>query len=185
MSGIDNASSIPTSVKSAAARVLDLVAFFADLTEAERDALAAKARLRRYDEGEVLVDPETVLRSLFVIGAGVASQTVATSEGEVEALRLGPGDHFGEIGMLAGQPIEATLRALAPVTIYELAEEDLGPVLQARPEISRELGRAFARRQAAGQLILSPNIDKTVQPAHLAAWFSEHLQRLFEVANAE
>ena len=72
-----------------------------------------------------------------------------------------------------------------PVTIYELAKEYLGPVLQARPEISRELGRALARRQAAGQLTASPNVDKTVPPGRLAAWFSEGLQRLFEVVNAE
>jgi small-conductance mechanosensitive channel len=185
VAGIDDGSKIPQDVKTAAARALDLSAIFADLTEGERDTLAAKAKRKRYDEGAVLVDPGTVLRSLFVIGAGVASQTITTSEGEVESLRLGPGDHFGEIGMLAGQPTEATLKALVPVTIYELAKEDLGPVLQTRPEISGELGRALARRQAVGQLSASPNADKTVAPGHLTAWFSERLQRLFELANAE
>jgi small-conductance mechanosensitive channel/CRP-like cAMP-binding protein len=184
VAGVDDGSASTRKAKTAAARALDLVAIFADLTGEELDTLAAKTRRRHYEEGEALVDPGTVLRSLFVIGAGVVSQTVATSEGEVESLRLGPGDHFGGIEMLAGQPTEATLKALVPVTIYELAKEDLGPVLQARPEISGELGRALARHQAAGQLSASPNIDKTA-PGHLAAWFSERLQRLFEVVNAE
>jgi small-conductance mechanosensitive channel/CRP-like cAMP-binding protein len=178
-------SAVAAHAKTAASRALDQVAIFADLTEEERDALAVKTKRRHYDEGEVLVEPGTVLRSLFVIGAGVALQTVATSEGEVETLRLGPGDHFGEIGMLAGQPAEHKLKALVPVTIYELAKEDLGPILQARPEISRDLGCALARRQTAGQLTASPNVDKTVQPVSLATWFSERLQRLFEVVSAE
>jgi CRP-like cAMP-binding protein len=178
VAGIDDGSKIPQDVKTAAARALDLSAIFADLTEGERDTLAAKAKRKRYDEGAVLVDPGTVLRSLFVIGAGVASQTITTSEGEVESLRLGPGDHFGEIGMLAGQPTEATLKALVPVTIYELAKEDLGPVLQTRPEISGELGRALARRQAVGQLSASPNADKTVAPGHLTRLQQRHRKRV-------
>ena len=126
-----------------------------------------------------------MLQSLFVVGAGVVSLTAVVSEGEIEFLRIGPGDHFGEIGMLTGHPAEATLKALVPVITYELAKEDLAPVLEARPEVSHELCRALARRQAAGQLIASANIDKSVPPRRVAAWFSDRLHRLFDLANAE
>jgi CRP-like cAMP-binding protein len=155
------------------------------LTEEERKTLAAVARHKQYDEGDALVEPGTVLQSLFVIGAGVVSLTTAVSEREIEFLRLGPGDHFGEIGMLTGRPAEATLKALVPVTTYELAKEDLAPVLEARPEVSHALCRALARRQAAGQLITSPDIDKTVPIRRVAAWFSDRLHRLFDLTNAE
>ena len=74
------------------------------------------------------------MRSLFVIGAGVVSLTTVQPKDEIEFLRLGPGDHFGEIGMLTGRPAEVTLKALVPVTTYELAKETLAPVLEARPE---------------------------------------------------
>jgi CRP-like cAMP-binding protein len=87
--------------------------------------------------------------------------------------------------MLTGHPAEVTLKALAPVTTYELAKEDLAAVLEARPELSQELCRALAKRQAAGQLIASPDIDKTAPPRHVAAWFSDRLHRLFDLANAE
>jgi small-conductance mechanosensitive channel/CRP-like cAMP-binding protein len=171
--------------RTAEERALDLVAIFTDMTEEERKTLAAKARLKHYDEGDALAEPGTVLRSLFVIGAGVVALTTAASEGEIEFLRLGPGDHFGEIGMLTGRPAEATLKALVPVTTYELAKEDLAPVLEARPEVSHAFCRALARRQAAGQLIASPDIDKTVPLRRVAAWFSDRLHRLFDLANAE
>jgi small-conductance mechanosensitive channel/CRP-like cAMP-binding protein len=175
----------PKQAKTAAERVLDLVAIFADMTEEERKTLAAKARHKHYDEGDALVEPGTVLRSLFVIGAGVVSVTTAISESEIELLRLGPGDHFGEIGMLTGRPSEATFEALAPVTTYELTKEDLAPVLEARPEVSHALCRALARREAAGQLVASPDIDKTVPLRSVAAWFSDRLHRLFDLASAE
>ncbi len=67
-----------------------------------RKTLAAKATHKHYDQGEALVEPGNVLHSLFVIGAGVVTITQVLSEGEIELLRIGPGDHFGEIGLLTG-----------------------------------------------------------------------------------
>src|SRR5262249_16744373 len=157
----------------------NLVSIFAGLTEDERKRLAEQTHVKHYDEGEALVEPGNVLTSLFVIGEGVVSLTVSAAESEIEFLRIGPGDHFGEVGMLTGPPAGATVKALVAVTTYELAKEDLAPVLEARPEIAHELCRALARRQTAGQLISSANIDKSVPPHRVAAWFSERLHRLF------
>jgi len=177
--------SLPKNGKTAAERVIDLVAIFAHLTEAERRTLAAKTKPKHYDEGEVLVEPGTVLGSLFVIGAGVVSLRAVVSEGEMELLRIGPGDHFGEIGMLTGHPSEVTFKARVPVTTYELTKEDLAPVLEARPEVSHELCRALAKCQAVGQLIAAGEIDKSAPPRRVAAWFSDRLHRLFDLAKAE
>jgi len=177
--------SLPKNGKTAAERVIDLVAIFAHLTEEERRRLAAKTKPKHYDEGEVLVEPGTVLGSLFVIGAGVVSLTAVVSEGEMELLRIGPGDHFGEIGMLTGHPSELTFKARVPVTTYELTKEDLAPVLEARPEVSLELCRALAKCQAVGQLIAAGEIDKSAPPRRVAAWFSDRLHRLFDLAKAE
>ncbi|HEY3912405.1 MAG TPA: mechanosensitive ion channel family protein [Stellaceae bacterium] len=169
-----------------AERVLALLAIFAGLTDEERMTLAAKTRPKHYDEGETLVEPGTVLHSLFMIGAGVVSITTIVSEGEIELMRLGPGDHFGEIGLLTGAAASARLWALAPATIYELAKDDLAPMLEARPEVSHELCRALARRQAAGQLLIaSPDIDRSVPANRVAGWFSDRLHRLFDLAGAE
>jgi small-conductance mechanosensitive channel len=175
----------PEAEDTAAVRAFDLVELFDQLTAAERENLAAKAATRQYDEGDVLLEPGTLLQSLHVIGGGVASITQVHSEGEIELLRLGPGDHFGEIGLLTGHASEVSIRALTPITIYELAKDDLAPVIESRPEVSRAMCRALARRQAAGQLIASPGIDKDLPPSRVAAWFSERLHRLFDLASAE
>ena len=171
--------------KNAVERVLDLVAIFSDLTEAERETLAAKVQTHHYEEGEILVKPGALLESLHVIGSGVVSITLLSSEGEVELLRLGPGDHFGEVSLLTGHPAQATITALTPVTAYELSKADLAPVIEARPEVSQAVCRALARRQAAGQLMIAPDLDKSVPPSGVAAWFSVRLHRLFDLAQAE
>jgi small-conductance mechanosensitive channel/CRP-like cAMP-binding protein len=175
---------LPEVAKSAVERATDLVAIFAEMTEDERKKLAAKAKRAHHDEAAVIVAPGTVLHSLFIIGAGVVSITRDVSVGEIELLRLGPGDHFGEIGMLTGAGAPATLRALAPVTSYELDKEDLAPVLEARPGVSKGLCRVLARRQAAGQLLSSPEIESE-PPSHVANWLSDRLHRLFDLAAAK
>ncbi|MGH7032015.1 MAG: cyclic nucleotide-binding domain-containing protein, partial [Stellaceae bacterium] len=169
----------------AAERVLGLLDIFAGLTGEERTTLAAKSQHKHYDQGETLVEPGTVLHSLFMIGAGVVSITVIISEGEIELMRLGPGDHFGELGLLTEAPASARLSALAAVTLYELTKDDLAPILEARPPVAHEMCRALARRQAAGRLIASPEIASSVPANRVAGWFSDRLHRLFDLANAE
>src|SRR6267143_2371063 len=98
-------------------RLLDLVAIFASLTTDERKAIAAKLKQKSYDQDETLVEPGTVLQSLFIVGTGVLSFTQEGTLGEIELLRIGPGEHFGEIGMLTGTPATAKISALMPATV--------------------------------------------------------------------
>jgi small-conductance mechanosensitive channel/CRP-like cAMP-binding protein len=175
----------PAPEKPLAERALALVELFAALTAAERKELAAKAVERHYDEGEVLVKVGTVLQSLHVIAAGVVSITQVHSEGEIELLRLGPGDHFGEIGLLTGKATGAGARALTLVTLYELSKDDLAPLIEARPEVSQAMCRSLARRQAAGQAMAAAEIDQNLPPSRVAAWFSERLHRLFDLTHSE
>ena len=121
-------------IKTAVERAFDIVAIFASLTEEERQTLVGKTKRKRYDKGDVLVKPGVRLGSLFIIGAGVVSVTRVSSEGEIELMRVGPGDHFGEIGLLTGDASQVTLKALTPVTTYELAKEHLTPLIAARPD---------------------------------------------------
>jgi small-conductance mechanosensitive channel len=166
-------------------RLLELVAIFASLTTDERKSIAAKLKQKSYDQGETLVEPGTVLQSLFIVGTGVLSFTQEGTLGEIELLRIGPGDNFGEIGMLTGAPATAKISALMPATVYELAKDDLSPLLEARPEVAQELCRALARRQAAGQLVASTELAEAVPANRLTTWFSARLHRLYDLANVE
>jgi len=166
-------------------RLLELVAIFATFTPEERSVIAAKLKEKSYDEGEILVAPGAVLQSLFIVGNGVLSFTREEIEGDIELLRLGPGDHFGEIGMLTGAGAIAKLSALIPTTVYELAKADLTPILEARPQVAQELCRALARRQAVAGLDASPELDEILPKHRLTSWFSERLHRLYDVVNIE
>ncbi len=85
-------------------RILRLVSVFASLTTDERKALAAKLRPATYDQGDRLVEPGQVPKSLFIVGSGVLSVTRDEDDGEIEVKRLGPADYYGDISMLTGSP---------------------------------------------------------------------------------
>jgi CRP-like cAMP-binding protein len=99
-------------------------------------------------------------------------------------LRLGPGDHFGEIGVLTDKPSTATIVALTPVTLYELAKVDFAGVVEARPEVAHELPRAMARRQAADLTVGSVELDGGAPPYRLTSWFVTRIQRLYNFESA-
>jgi len=178
----DHASAKSTSGRE---RLLELVEIFASLMAEERSAIAAKLKPKSYDKGEILVEPGTNLHSLFIVGAGVLSLTRVESVGEIEVMRIGPGDHFGEIGMLTGAPVKSKISALIPATVYELTKDDLSPTLQARPDVSHGLCRLLAERQAAGQLVSSGELTEAVPASRLTTWFSERLHRLYDIASTK
>jgi CRP-like cAMP-binding protein len=131
-----------------------------------------------------LLEPGTLPQSMFIIGSGVLSFSRRNGDLDVEILRLGPGDHYGEIGVLTGKPSTAMILALIPVTLYELEKADLGRIVEARPEVAHELAGAMARRQAAGLTVGPAQVDDGVPPHRLTNWFATRLQRLYDVSNA-
>jgi small-conductance mechanosensitive channel/CRP-like cAMP-binding protein len=168
--------------KSEPERLLEQVPIFTSLTPAERTALTVKLKRRHYERGDTLLQPGTVLESLFLIAAGVLSVAVQEGGGELEKLRLGPGDHFGEMGLLTGHATLARITALTPAVVYELAKADLAPILEARPQVAQELSHALAQRQAAGRAIAA-ELGKTPLPRNLGSWLSERIHKLFDLAN--
>ena len=158
-------------------RVLAQSTIFAELTPEERAALAKKLQRKLYEPGEVLLEPGVVLSSLFLVGSGVLSVTHPEGTKWAEILRLGPDDHFGEIGLLTGVGSIGRITALTPTVVYELPKKDLAPILEARPQVAHELSRALAQRQAAGRMV---SREPTANASH---WFSERLQQLFKLRN--
>jgi MFS family permease len=61
---------------------------------------------------------------------------------------LGPGDYFGEIGLLEGIPRTATVRAVAPVRAYKIPGRDFLETVNQAPAVSATLLDGLAGRLA-------------------------------------
>ena len=59
---------------------------------------------------------------------------------------------FGQASLHTGAMTDFKVEALTRSVVYEIAEDDLAPILKARPAIAAELGRLMAIRQAAYHL---------------------------------
>jgi CRP-like cAMP-binding protein len=151
----------------------------------ERVSIAAKLKQISYEKGDTVVEPGTVLQSLFILGSGVLSVRKRDNSGETELLRFGPGDIFGEIGLLTGASCSASVTAVTSSTVYELAMRDLAPVLEARPQIAQELSRALAQQQNAGRALAAVERDEDEEKGRLSTWFSERIHELFNLRRAD
>jgi len=163
-------------------RLLDHLPIFAPLSEAERIALVPKMKRRTHRVGDTLVQQGSVAKSLSILSSGVLSAVQMNGEAEEEALRLAPGDSFGEAGVLAGAATMFKIKALSKATVYEIDKQDLAPIIKQRPALAAALGEVLARRQAVGKAHLEDFEDRNKPDENLASRFGQRVKDLFGVA---
>jgi voltage-gated potassium channel len=79
------------------------------------------------------------------------------ASGEVEVrlrpgtIRLGPGEFFGEIALLTGEPRNATVVAVQPCTLLTLDIVDFRQLLGRQPDLARVVREEADRREAENQ----------------------------------
>lgn len=120
---------------------------FSQLTPAELEKVAALLRPRRYRAGEPVFregDPGT---ALYVIETGEVKILLGGSDGkEVVLSLLGPGEFFGELALLDGEPRSADAVATVPTEMLVLAREDFLRFLREVPTVSVNMLAALSRR---------------------------------------
>jgi small-conductance mechanosensitive channel/CRP-like cAMP-binding protein len=136
-------------VATAAARreaLLQHAPLFHACDPAERADLAERMEERRYAAGDVLVRRDETGDSLYVLAEGVL-EVRADDHGAVID-RLLPGDVFGEMSLLTGQPRSATVVAAVACVAFEIRRSHLETLLQRRPALAEGLAAIMAERQA-------------------------------------
>jgi CRP-like cAMP-binding protein len=66
---------------------------------------------------------------------------------EREVSKLGPGEFFGEMGLLTGEPRTATIVAESDVECYRVGKEEFQQLLEDRPALAEEVASVLARRR--------------------------------------
>ncbi len=114
---------------------------------------------RRRAAGEDVVQQGADGESLFLIVDGLVEVIVWIDGQEKKVAELRPGQYFGEMSLLTGEPRSATVRAMLESTCYELSKASLLPLLTARPEIADTLSQIVARRQRQLQKVSAEKTD--------------------------
>ncbi len=122
---------------------------FAPFTALERLALSARFQFLEIDEGLRIIEEGGKSAGLFVLLAGEA-QAVAGGRG---GARLLPGEAFGEISLITGQPSTASVTALCRSFLLFLPRSDFNEVIMTHPQVLEYLGSLVElRTRAIGRL---------------------------------
>ncbi|GAA5129220.1 acetate/propionate family kinase [Luteolibacter yonseiensis] len=126
------------------------VTLFANFSDARREEIAKGSRIEFFGQGTLIADAGDEFHFLGVVMDGTITASVQAADGGRQDLgRLGPGDTFGEMALLSGDPMLADLTAesacrvlLVPLTLFQshiMAEP------RAVRHISRTIGQRFQR----------------------------------------
>jgi CRP-like cAMP-binding protein len=121
---------------------LQQIDLFQGLSEGQLTTLAATSKPREFTEGDVIVEEGDEDAQVFVILDGTASVQVSGSETDT----LGPGDYFGEMSLLDGEPRSATVVATTPLRALSIARFNFVPLLSSNPDIAEHLLIEMSRR---------------------------------------
>jgi CRP/FNR family cyclic AMP-dependent transcriptional regulator len=110
-------------------------------------ALAANLQRRRYGKGQFIFQQGDPGLCLYLVESGKVKIASFSSEGKGLVLNLlGPGDFFGELALLDGEPRSADALAQEPCQLLLLQRDDFMHFLEARPHVAVKLLATVSRR---------------------------------------
>ena len=132
-------------------RALAALPVFSDLDEAERSEIAAASRSRAVAAGRCTYRRGEEAEALYVVLAGrMEVVKMDAAGGERRLGELGPGDLFGEAGLLEDRPHTSEVRAAEPSEV----------LLVPRPVLDRLFERHPARRLRLRTLSVTRRLAK-------------------------
>jgi CRP-like cAMP-binding protein len=120
---------------------------FHALQPEELKRLARSLKDVPFAPGEALVRQGDEADSLYIIARGRVSVRVLIDGAEKEVAQLSQGSYFGEMGLMTGEPRNATVQALNHVDTYHLDKEAFQQLLKLRPEILENVAEMLAKRR--------------------------------------
>ena len=127
--------------------VLRNVPLFSGLDESELQRLSQVAVRRRAGRNEQVVRAGEDAESLIVLLTGRAKVTNFDEEGrEIILAWLGPGEFFGEMGLIDGSPRSASVVAVEPCELLTIGKNEFQRCMQDNFQVAQKLMQILVRR---------------------------------------
>lgn len=152
------------------ARWLGEVALFAPLTPEERRRLGEGARTLLFGPGEQILRAGGEGGSMFVVLHGRVEIGLPTPGGRhVRVAEIAPGEVFGEMSLLTGEPRSADVRALEEVALVEVRKAEMKEVLAGNTALAEALARQAGTRLGERTEALARADEAPPRPASQAS----------------
>ena len=169
MAGETRTPGLTTTDSAALLPSLARVVLFADFPHDDLTALAARVRRRRFARGDVIFRRRDPGQTLYIIESGAVRISLDDAERgrHLVLALLGPGDFFGELALLDGDPRSADALAHEPSELLALDRQDFLHFVVARPTATERLLAVLSRRLRQDTQVLQDAAFLDV-PARLA-----------------
>ena len=127
--------------------LLSNASIFAGMDQRQVDTLASLAVRKTFKTRDVVLRKGDPAQQIYIIAKGRLKTITAGGEGRQAALSImGPGEVFGEVAALDGQPRSATITALEPCELLIIQRNDFFYFLERNPKAAIKLLEVLAGR---------------------------------------
>jgi CheY-like chemotaxis protein len=140
-------------------KILKQVSIFRMLGKESIDFIVERLKFKTYESDEIICktgDPGDTM--FIIINGGVKICIYGTDNEERVVATLGPGDYFGEMALLTGEPRSATVITTDPSEMFLLHKNDFDVILEKFPSISLSMGKIVSKR-------LRETLSKAISPS--------------------
>lgn len=121
----------------------------------QRRELMELFKSKSFDEGEVILKQGKKGTGLFLLLHGKLYVKRKKEDGsEISLAELGPGDMFGEMSLLTGQPTYATVAAATDCFVVRLSKRKFDEVIMTHPQILELVSQVSDERKSVNDMIL-------------------------------
>lgn len=160
--------------------------FFKELSEDASVAVAEKASLRKFSEGDALMRKGDPADSFFVILEGHLKIVTTGAKGEEIIInKVGPGESIGELALVDDRPRSAGVIALDDVEALELTKEAFFDLLNHRLDVSLGIMRGFSNRLRFSTTYIEKVIDWSQKTAEGDYSFMDQTQPITNRAGSD
>ena len=142
------------------------------------------AQIHHYGRGERLIQEGDQGDSMFIMLRGTAAVSVTKNGAGIRVGMMRPGDCFGEMSLLTGEPRSATIRAEADCEVLVISKKVMAEVLRASPQCLTQLSELLAKRRLEGDNIVKDALvpdDLGKKEREYRASFLDRLRTVFDL----
>ena len=164
-------------------QLLARIELFEHLDDDELEIVATHMEQHTYRQGEILVEKGDKGDSMFLLVEGLlyVLLDIQGSGEETNVAQILPGQFFGEMSLLTGEPRSATIKAATDAVTYEITKDIMNALFEHRPEIAEQISKVVAERRLrnlqAQQEV--PPAEKAVQAESLARHILNRIKQFF------
>ena len=160
------------------ASLLSNFSIFESVDEFNIRAIVPLLKISRYPKGAIVLRKGAPAQNFYIMLSGTAE--VLDDSGTCLS-RLSKSDVFGEMSLIIGDPVGATIKVVEPASIVAIEGPDFKDIIHKIPSIQMYLARLLAKRLAASN-VQRTEINTSVMSGELSQMSATELLQALELS---